>query len=53
MVTHMLIALVLPWGRVLFGSLIGPFVGVVALWLAKERQGPTLLMTAVGVFGGT
>ena len=48
-----MIALVLPWSRVLFGSLIGPFVGVVVLWLVRERQPSTLLMTAAGVFGGT
>jgi hypothetical protein len=49
----MLSALVLPWSRVVFGSLIGPLVGVVVLWLAKERQRSTLLVTAAGVFGGT
>ncbi len=49
----MLSALVLPWGRVLFGSLIGPLVGVAALWLAKERQPSTLLITAAGVCTGT
>jgi hypothetical protein len=49
----MLTALVLPWARVLFGSLIGPLVGVAALWLAKERRAPTLLTTAAGVCGGT
>jgi hypothetical protein len=55
---RVLSALVLPWGRVLFGSLVGPIVGVAVLWLAKERQVPTLLKpfpiswqdTGTGVF---
>jgi hypothetical protein len=50
---RVLSALVLPWGRVLFGSLLGPIVGVAALWLAKERHVPTLLITAASVCGGT
>jgi hypothetical protein len=49
----MLIALVLPWSQVLFGSLIGPAVGVVVLWLAKEREPRTLLVTAGAVCAGT
>jgi hypothetical protein len=46
-------ALVLPWSRVLFGSVVGSVVGVALLWLAKERRPPTLLVTAAAVCGGT
>lgn len=49
----MVSALVLPWGRVLFGSVVGPLVAVAALWLAKERRPSTLLITAAGVCSGT
>jgi hypothetical protein len=45
--------LVLPWSRVLFGSLIGPAVGVGALWALRERRLVTLVVTAAGVCGGT
>jgi hypothetical protein len=51
--SRVLSALVLPWGSVLFGSLLGPVVGVVVLWLAKERHVPTLLIAAASVCGGT
>lgn len=50
---EMLSALVVPWSHVLFGSLIGPLVGVAALWRVNERQPSTLLVTAVGVCSGT
>jgi hypothetical protein len=46
-------ALVLPWGRVVFGSLVGPLVGVAVLWVARERRVSTLLITAASVCGGT
>ena len=49
----MMSALVLPWSRIIFGSLIGPAVGTVVLWGTGERRRPTLLAAAVGVFGGT
>ena len=46
-------ALVLPWTHVLYGSLIGPLVGVAVLWLFRERNVVALSITAVGVCGGT
>jgi hypothetical protein len=52
-VSEVLSALVLQWNRVLFGSLIGPLFAVVALWVARERQPRTLLITAAGVCAGT
>ena len=44
---------VLPWSHILFGSLIGPAIGVVALMLLSERQPRTLLTVAAGVCCGT
>ena len=49
----MLSALVLPRSRVAFGAVIGPVVGVTVLWLAKEPQPCTVLVTAAGVCCGT
>lgn len=48
-----LTVLVLPWSHILYGSLIGPAVGVVALILLGERQPRTLLTVAAGICGGT
>jgi hypothetical protein len=45
--------LVLPWSHILYGSLIGPAVGVVALWFARERDPRTLAATALSVCAGT
>jgi hypothetical protein len=45
--------LVLPWSHILFGSLVGPAVGVVALWFAGEREPRTLAATALSVCAGT
>ena len=45
--------LVLPWSHILFGSLVGPAVGVAALRVFGERQLRTLLTAATGVCGGT
>ena len=49
----MLSVLVLPWSHVLFGSLVGPIVGIAALWALRERHRPTLAVSAVAVFAGT
>lgn len=49
----MLSVLVLPWSHVLFGSLVGPVVGIAALWVFRERHHPTLAISAVAVFTGT
>lgn len=49
----MLSVLVLPWSSIVFGSLIGPAVGVVVLWLLRERHRPALSVTAIGVCAGT
>lgn len=49
----MLSVLVLPWSRVLFGSILGPIVAVAALWGFRERHRPTLAVSAVAVFAGT
>jgi hypothetical protein len=48
-----LIALVLPWSRIVFGSIVGPSLGVAILWMMKERQPQTLAVAAAGVFAGT
>jgi hypothetical protein len=45
--------LVLPWSHIVFGSLIGPAVAVVALVVLRERQPRTLLTVAVGTCAGT
>lgn len=45
--------LVLPWSHILYGSLIGPAVGVIALILLGERQPRTLLAVAAGICAGT
>ena len=45
--------LVLPWSHIVFGSLVGPGVGVAALWAFRERDPRTLATAAVGVFAGT
>ena len=45
--------LVLPWSHVVFGSLIGPAVGIGALWLTGVRHARTLVVAAIGVCGGT
>lgn len=44
---------VLPWSHILYGSLIGPAVGVVALILLGERKPQNLLAVAAGICGGT
>ena len=44
----MIAPLVLPWSHVLFGSLIGPAVGVALLWLARERDPRVLAIAALG-----
>ncbi|MBI4883674.1 MAG: hypothetical protein HY826_06420 [Actinobacteria bacterium] len=44
---------VLPWSYVVFGSLIGPAVGVAALWLLGERRVRSLSVAGVGVCAGT
>lgn len=49
----MLSALVLPWSRVVFGSIIGPISGVAILWMMKERRPQTLAVAAAGVCAGT
>lgn len=49
----MLSALVLPWSSVIFGSLLGPTIGLAVLGLVGERQWPTLAVAAIGVFSGT
>ena len=49
----MLSVLVLPWSHVLFGSIVGPLVGIAALWALRERHRPTLAISAVAVFAGT
>ena len=46
-------ALVLPWSHILYGSLIGPVVGVAVLWLLGERNRSSLIAAAVGVCAGT
>ena len=46
-------ALVLPWSHILYGSLIGPLVGVVALIVLGERRPITLVTVAAGICGGT
>ena len=46
-------ALVLPWPHVLYGSVIGPLVGVVALVVLGERRPITLVTVAAGICGGT
>ena len=45
--------LVLPWSHILYGSLIGPAVGVGALWAARERETRTLAVVAVAASAGT
>ena len=45
--------LVLPWSHILYGSLIGPAVGAVALWFAREREPRTLAVTALSACAGT
>lgn len=45
--------LVLPWSKVLFGSLIGPVVAVGVLWLARERAVRIVLPAAIAVCAGT
>lgn len=49
----MFAALVLPWSRILFGSIVGPVAGAIVLWLLHERDRRTLLTAAAGVFTGT
>ena len=43
----------LPWSSVLFGSLVGPLIGLAVLWLIRERHRLTLLTAGLGVFSGT
>ena len=45
--------LVLPWSRVVFGSLVGPLVGLIVLGALGERRVRTLGVVAVGTCGGT
>lgn len=45
--------LVLPWSRIVFGSIIGPIVGTALLWALRERDPRTLATAAAGVFAGT
>ena len=49
----MLSVLVLPWSHVLFGSIVGPVIGIAALCALRERHRPTLAVSAVAVFAGT
>ena len=44
---------VLPWPRIVFGSIIGPAVGVALLYLLGERQPRTLAVAAVAACAGT
>lgn len=46
-------ALVVSWWWVLFGAVVGPLVGAGVLWVAGERERPTLTATAAGVCLGT
>jgi Family of unknown function (DUF6518) len=46
-------SLVLPWSHVIFGSLVGPAVGVAVLWLLRERDPRALVAAALGVCAGT
>lgn len=46
-------ALVLPWWRVVYGSVIGPVVAVGLLWLLRERALPTLAVVAISACSGT
>jgi hypothetical protein len=46
-------SLVLPWSHILYGSLIGPLVGVVALVVVGQRRPITLVTVAAGICGGT
>jgi Family of unknown function (DUF6518) len=45
--------LVLPWSHIVVGSLVGPLVGVAALWVLRERDRQTLVVVAVAVCAGT
>ena len=45
--------LVLPWSHVLFGSLVGPALAVVLLWVAKERRPLTWAIVALAACAGT
>jgi hypothetical protein len=44
---------VLPWSHVVYGSLVGPVVGVAVLWILRERKPLALAVSAAGVCGGT
>lgn len=45
--------LVLPWSHVLFGSIVGPALGVALLWLARERGALTLAVVGLAACAGT
>ena len=46
-------ALVLPWSHVLYGSLVGPALGIGVLWLLRERAVRTLAVVALSACAGT
>ena len=45
--------LVLPWSHILYGSIVGPLLGVALLWLTKERRPLTLAVVALAACAGT
>ena len=45
--------LVIPWSHVLYGSIVGPALGVALLWLIKERRALTLVVVAAAACAGT
>ena len=46
-------ALVLPWSHILYGSLVGPALGIGLVWLLRERDARTLVVVALSACGGT
>lgn len=46
-------SVVLPWSHILYGSLVGPSLGVILLLLLGERSGRTLGVAAVAASAGT
>ena len=49
----MLSTLVLPWSHILYGSLVGPALGIVLLWMLRERDARTLAAVATSACAGT
>ena len=45
--------LVLSWSHILYGSLVGPALGIGMLWLLRERDVRTLALVAVSACAGT